>query len=145
MDFQVRNLKTKDLYALIAILGKCGKDALSEISAALSKNKEQEEKTDDASEPITEEEIKLKVAEESSKKEKNNMSVGLAVITTLLVYAETDIKPFFASLINKTVSEFDELPMDTTLVIIEELGQKEDLPNFFKRAMSLVSVFSLKK
>lgn len=117
MDFQVRRLKTKDLYSLITILGKCGKEAISKISEAVN----------------------------PENKQMDNSSVGLAVISTLLLYAEEEIKPFFASIVDKTVEEFNELPFDATLVIIEELGKKEDLPNFFKRALDLMKVFSFKK
>lgn len=136
MDFQVRNLQTKDLYALVRILGKCGKDALIQISATLAaakvETKENEEDPADVS-----------VAKDD--KDKSNISVGLTIISTLLLYAESDIKPFFASLVDKTTEEFDKLPFDATLAIIEELGKKEDLPNFFKRAMSLTKIFSTKK
>jgi len=136
MDFQVRELKTKDLYMIVKLLGKCGKDALSSISESLSvaaKAEQNVEKNADGS-------IKNNAVVSSS-----YSSVGLTVISTILLYAESDIKPFFAGLINQTLEEFDNMPFDTTLAIVEELGKKEDLPNFFKRAISLTSIFSSKE
>lgn len=68
--------------------------------------------------------------------------VGAAFISSAFKHAETDVKIWLASLIGKTPAEFDEMPFDTPLEIIEVLAERENLKSFFLRAKGLAGKVS---
>lgn len=63
--------------------------------------------------------------------------LGLLVVTACLEYAETDFKNFFASLTNTNPEEFDHLPFDAPIVVIEKLMEQEDMNQVFLRLKGL--------
>jgi len=73
---------------------------------------------------------------------KSATAIGLAFLAVVLKHAESDIKKWMASLIGKSVEEFDKLPFDTPLAIVEKLAKTEDIKGFFMRARKLSGVFS---
>jgi len=68
---------------------------------------------------------------------KNESAIGLTFISIALQYAEKDIKEWLCSLVGKTSDEFDNLPLDAPLEIVEKLFEQEDIPRFFERARGL--------
>lgn len=47
-----------------------------------------------------------------------------------------------ADLVGRSVEEFDSLPFDAPLAVVEKLAEKEDIAGFFKRARKLATAFS---
>ena len=111
-ELEPRNLQTKDLFRVATILSKCG-DKLMET-------------------------IKKTTGIEG---EKNVQVFGAQMYTVILSVAESEIKPFLADLVGMKAEQFDTTPYDTSLVIIEKLAKKEDLPAFFQRASKLAGIF----
>lgn len=60
-------------------------------------------------------------------------------------YAQKELSGFLASLAGMDPDEYNKAPFDTTLSIIEQLEEKEDLGNFFERVANLAAKFSPKK
>lgn len=116
---QVRRLKTKDLFTVATIIGKCGQDFLLLAGSIISQ-----------------------LTGVKNKKDNRFQLVGAAIFTSALKYAGTDIKSWLADLVGKKLDEFDELEFDATLKIIEKLSQQEDLKSFFDSALALGKTLS---
>lgn len=69
--------------------------------------------------------------------EADPVEIGREFITIAIRVAPESGKRFLAGLMDKAPQEFGALPMDRTLDLVEELSQREDLVNFFKRARDL--------
>ena len=70
----------------------------------------------------------------------SGMELGLLIFQVILSKADDDeMKEWLASLIDMEVEEFEETDFDTTLDIVEELQQRDDVDSFFKRAARLFS------
>lgn len=67
----------------------------------------------------------------------NFAEIGLRVLKMLLETLEEDVRRWFASLVNKTPEEFDELPFNTELEIIEQLMGSKEANDFFTGALRL--------
>jgi hypothetical protein len=63
------------------------------------------------------------------------------IATWLLEVHETDIEQLFASLLNKSVEEYRQLPFDTDVVIVEQIKEAPEFKSFFSKACA---VFKLK-
>lgn len=57
-----------------------------------------------------------------------------ACVVALLRGAETEIRPWLADLAGMEVAQFDQLPFEAPLVVIDALAAQEDLPGFFASA-----------
>lgn len=67
----------------------------------------------------------------------NSAQVGATFISSALKYAESDLKAWLSDLVGIKPDEFDELPFDAPLEIVEQLADKENLVNFFLRVKGL--------
>jgi hypothetical protein len=63
--------------------------------------------------------------------------IGLRVLKMLLETLSEDMRKWFASLIDKTPEEFDELPFDTEIKILEQLTYSREANDFFTGALRL--------
>jgi hypothetical protein len=78
-------------------------------------------------------------AEQVSEKDKKYALLVIEIIKLMIDVIGGDVREWFASLIEKTVEEFKDLPIDTELVIIEQLVAVEESNRFFSRALALSS------
>jgi hypothetical protein len=62
------------------------------------------------------------------------LSIGIEIIKLMLTTLEDDVCAWFASLINKTPEEFDDLPLDIEIQIIDQLRQAPEVGVFFSGA-----------
>lgn len=62
------------------------------------------------------------------------ISLGVKVIKLALDTLEEEIVTWFADLTGKSVQEFDELPFNVEMVILEKLLEQPELSDFFTRA-----------
>ena len=77
-------------------------------------------------------------AVKSDKADNTNFTIiGLRVLKMLLETLGEDMREWFASLIDKTPEEFDELPFDTEIKIIEQLTDSREANDFFTGALRL--------
>lgn len=123
----VRSLEVRDIFTVAGMLKKITGERREEIInliKPLSGNKKDKDKQE------TEEE-----------KEQGTLEAGLNlafyIFDLLIEYAEGDLKKWGASLVGKTPEEFDQLPIDTPLTIIESLAESEDLAGFFQKVSGL--------
>ena len=130
-ELKVRSLQVQDLFKVAKILGTCFDKLLKASEKAGIGLKEFEEKA----------KAKNKKEPEAKEPEKDFEVFAMQLFNIVYEAAESDIKPFMASFIGKTAEEFDVLPYETPLIILEKLAEKEDLPGFFLRVMKLVRLF----
>jgi|GEM_PF-1998656 len=123
----VRSLEVRDIFTVAGMLKKITGERREEIInliKPLSGDKKDKDKQE------TEEE-----------KEQGTLEAGLNlafyIFDLLIEYAEGDLKKWGASLVGKTPEEFDQLPIDTPLTIIESLAESEDLVGFFQKVSGL--------
>jgi hypothetical protein len=70
--------------------------------------------------------------------EVSEIQAGILLLTTALEHAESDMLDWLADIAQKTTKEFEELPFDTPLVVIEQLFAKEDMNRFLERVRALI-------
>jgi hypothetical protein len=63
--------------------------------------------------------------------------VGLRILKMLLEVLGEDMRKWFASLVEKTPEEFDNLPFGTEIIIIEQLTEAKEASDFFTGALRL--------
>ena len=131
-DLEPRSLQTKDLFKVAVILSKCS-DQLTKIIG--------ESGIDLGELGKKAKEMREKGTPEGVEGGKDIQVFGVQLLGAVLVVAESDVKPFLADLVGMTVEEFDITPYKTSLIIIEKLAKKENLLDFFQRAMKLVEAF----
>lgn len=126
-EIKVRTLNVNDMFFMARLLLKVGDDLKDDLTALLSSAAKKGKKVKDA-----------KGSDETLEGE-----VGLAlawkVLSACLEHAEKDLKEWLASLVNKTSEEFGEMPIDTSLVVIDQLMEQENLANFFSGVSALYS------
>lgn len=69
-----------------------------------------------------------------SKEEMTKQEAGMLIFDVGMEHAQKELSKFFAELVNMTVEEYEAAPFDTTLTILEQLEQNENLADFFGRA-----------
>ena len=113
MEIKVRLLIVDDVFTVTRMLSKVTKGARAELAQALS----------------------------DKKKGKNPAptELGLALVQTLFVEAEEDLKAWLASLIGKTPDEFKAMPATALIDIVEALMKQEGILDFFGRVSHLVT------
>jgi len=77
--------------------------------------------------------------EQTEPADKKYALLVIEIIKMMIDVIGGDIREWFCSLIGKTVEEFKGLPIDTELVIIEQLVAVEESNRFFSRALALSS------
>jgi hypothetical protein len=110
---EIRQLKTSDVFTVIGMLKKISNTKLSNLFVSDTESKE--EKSDD----------------------NQSVQLGIMVLTELYENVIGDLQEWFASLINKTVEEYMEMPVNTTLDIIDFLVEDPGAKGFFSRALQL--------
>ena len=78
-------------------------------------------------------------ASEPSPENKKYALLVIEIIKLMIDVIGGDVREWFALLVGKTVEEFKTLPIDTELVIIEQLVAVEESNRFFSRALALSS------
>lgn len=66
-----------------------------------------------------------------------------ATLLSAMPLAENDLVSLLASVINVSVSEFDELPPEAIFDVIEGLAESQDLQRFFNRVKEVMSKMKL--
>ncbi|GAG36868.1 unnamed protein product, partial [marine sediment metagenome] len=74
-----------------------------------------------------------------------SVQLGIMVLTELYDNVIGDLQAWFASLINKTVEEYMDMPAETTLDIIDFLVDDRDAKSFFSHALQLYKKISKSK
>ena len=69
---------------------------------------------------------------------------AMVLLDVGMEYAEKELTAFLADLAGLSVDEYMESGFDTTLAIIEQLIEKEDVSNFTRRVVNLAGKFSEK-
>lgn len=72
----------------------------------------------------------------------DSMDIGRKVITVGLQVAPDAGTRFLAGLVDVSPSEFETMPADAVLDIVEQLGGRSDLADFIGRAQGLVAMFT---
>lgn len=119
MDLAVRNLRTKDVFRVAHILARASKQSRKSLVQAVQIDTEDGPQT-------------VQIESED---------VGWAIFEALLE-REDDLKELLADLCGKNAAEFDELPYDAMLTIIERIAEQDDLSGFLSRVMALVNRLS---
>ena len=128
-EIKIRVLKVADRKRLSAMIEKlvdvAGDDSLlNKISSAISSLKGKDE-------------VEGKESEESA------IKVGIEILTTLLKTLESETHEWFSELISVSKEEFLELPIDTELIIIDQIVKSKESSNFFTIASQLYSKIEL--
>jgi hypothetical protein len=63
--------------------------------------------------------------------------LGVSFFACALQYAESDLKDLLANICEMKTEEFEKMPFDYPLEVIEKLMESEDIKNFLERAKSL--------
>jgi hypothetical protein len=63
--------------------------------------------------------------------------IGINFFSSALQYAESDLKSLLASISEKSLKDFEEMPFDYPIQVIEELAENEDIQSFLERVKSL--------
>ena len=109
-ELNMRPLQVKDVFTVARMLGKITKGARSELATALT-----------------------------SKKKANPTEIGMALFQSVFIEAEEDLKVWLADLISKEVGEFEAMPPNTVLDIVEKLVAQEGIGDFFAKASQLAT------
>jgi hypothetical protein len=67
-----------------------------------------------------------------------NAQVGIAIFSAVMQHAETDFKAWLADIAEMTTEEFEKMPFDYPLELLENLAEQEDLSRFFERVKKLM-------
>lgn len=114
MDIKIRPLKTADIFLVIGMLKKISNTKLSNlfISDTTATKKEKPDPS-------------------------QSVRLGMMILSELYDNVIGDLQAWFASLINKTVEEYMDMPAETTLDIIDFLVDDKDAKSFFSHALQL--------
>jgi hypothetical protein len=124
-EIKIRTLKRKDRKTVAAMLrklaDKIGSNGILNIISS-------EKKSDKADE---------NAAADSADAGKVFAKIGIDLVKTALEFLEDDVAAWFADLVGKTPEEFDEMPFDVEMVIIDQLVNAEEANSFFTRALQI--------
>jgi len=126
VEMQIRNLKTKDMLAVIGMLMKVGGGVRKELARMIvsrTSQSSQSSKKTSSDERITQ-----------------MVNIALTVLTACYENVYDDFIEWLASLCGEngvTVAEYNELPVETTLDLIDQLANAEDTQRFFSRVWQL--------
>ena len=81
---------------------------------------------------------------QAANKSEDDNARAMILIDVGMEYAEKELTAFLADLAGLTNEEYLESGFDTTLAIIEQLVEQEDISNFTKRVANLAGKFSEK-
>lgn len=137
MEIQVRELKTKDLFTVSKILTQLGKKGLVDLFTGVTSQAAQAQNEIGSAE-VTAEELGERIQNAALGNQ------GMEMIMFILENAESATREFFADLIEMTPEEFDDTPLDTPIIIIEQLAERPEAVSFFKRALDLSKIFTNK-
>lgn len=68
----------------------------------------------------------------------SNAQVGIAIFSAVMQHAETDFKAWLADIAEMTTEEFEKMPFDYPLEVLEKLAEQEDLSRFLERVKKLM-------
>jgi hypothetical protein len=121
-EFKIRPLIRKDRVVLTAMIekmvGKVGNRSIMHLISS-----EQSEPVEGGGEKKSPDDVYSKV--------------GMSILRQLLEVVEDDFVSWLRSLVNKTAEEFDNLPFDIELDIIEQIVESKWAADFFTRALRL--------
>lgn len=75
----------------------------------------------------------------------NQTEAGMLILDVGLEFAQKELSKFFAAIAEMSVEEYEAASFDTTLLILEQLEEKENLADFFDRAVKFGKKFFKKK
>lgn len=121
-EIEVRELKTKDAFTVARMLLSIGDEAEEEITQLVSEEDLEESADND-------EEIK----------KKTGMRIAINIGQVLIENAEDDLISWLADMTNMEKEEFENTPIETPIMVIEETIEQEGFQDFLSRASSLYS------
>lgn len=74
----------------------------------------------------------------------SNAQVGVILFSNIMQHAETDFKTWLADIAGMSVEEFEQMPFDYPLEVIEQIAEQEDLNGFLQRVKGLQSKLAKK-
>lgn len=77
------------------------------------------------------------VGDSNTEKEDGYTQVGIKILLKIVEILETETHAWFADLIGVTEEEFLKLPMDTEMIIIEQIVNAQEASSFFTKALQL--------
>ena len=86
---------------------------------------------------VTDPEAKEAPAEGEDTDNKRYALFVIEIIKMAMKYLSSDVRAWFASLINVAPEEFKNLPFDTEVLILEQLVEVEKVNRFFSRLLAL--------
>ncbi|NRR17622.1 hypothetical protein [Bacillus pacificus] len=137
---KMRRLNVKDVWRFTKIISKVGRHAMTDFMEFGKEKNEIDEKIQLAQ--MNEEQQEQLNEIEKQKKEK-----GLEFVFQLLSMipeCEDEFSEFFSSLLEIKREEFDQLPPEAMVAVIEGLLESEDLMSFFNQVKGLIKSQSLK-
>ena len=121
-DIEIRNLEANDVFVVANMLRKVTGKAKDEIVNLL--------KSEDG---------EFKNREEMTSTEEIELGINIAyeLLGVCLEYAENDLKEWFADLLGVTPKEFEKMPFDTPMIVIEQIANHDRAKSFFSKAFAL--------
>lgn len=124
MDIKIRELKVRDRRKVTGIFKKAIEELRDEslkniISSDVSQPQEKE-----ASEQIGEAIV----------------NIGVSVVTKALDILDRDVSEWFADLLNVTPEEYEDLPIDTDVKVIEQIRNAPEAEAFFTQCLALAKM-----
>lgn len=80
-----------------------------------------------------------KAGEKETGRENDFSRLGIEMVKLMLEVIEDDVSRWFADLLGVSPQEYDELPFDTELRVLEQLCDAEEINRFFSSALRLSS------
>lgn len=126
---KVRRLGVIDVFTFAKLLGKVGSGSFSRLASQVRLLDQQA-----SSEGLTEEERN----EAELAKSRNAQQLGFEMFSTLAEHQE-ELLAFLASLTDVPDKEFNFLPPDVVIEIVEKVATGDDIKRFFDKARALAS------
>ena len=83
--------------------------------------------------------LSTKAEKGEEKKDRDFIRLGIEIVKLMLEVIEDDVSKWFADLVGKTPEEYDDLPFDVEMQIMEQLVDAEEVNRFFSSALRLSS------
>jgi len=125
MAITIRKLKNGDIFRVVAMLRKIGGNA-SELTKLISSAKKKGGKSSDVA-----------VSDDDQESADVFVTLGTKVLMACYDSVAEDLINWLADLAGVSRADFDEMPPETTLEVIEQITTGEDARHFFTTAWQL--------
>jgi hypothetical protein len=133
-NLKIRVLKVKDRELLSELIKKLAEKVQSDDILSFMIDDSQGEAG-----PVPDTELGSAGAETKKKagEKARYLKIGIKLLTLMIDFLETDIKKWFASLVDIPFSEFPDLPFDAEMVILRQIVDAPEVESFFSNALQL--------